>query len=81
MIDTTEEIPNRATFNGVSIVYPNPITGIWKVWGKSDMEVGNSILIRTADNNAQKSGSQLLFPMTFAHIHHVKTSISVKILV
>src|SRR3970040_1337978 len=32
MIETTDEIPKRATFNGVSMVYASPITGIWKVW-------------------------------------------------
>src|SRR3970282_819915 len=32
MIETTEEIPKRATFSGVSMVYASPITGIWKVW-------------------------------------------------
>ena len=34
MIDMTDEIPNRATFIGESMVYANPITGIWNVWGK-----------------------------------------------
>src|SRR3989304_1805865 len=32
MIETTDEIPKRATFSGVSMVYARPITGIWKVW-------------------------------------------------
>ena len=30
-IETTDEIPKRATFSGVSMVKASPITGMWNV--------------------------------------------------